>query len=352
MTQNKIPSLMDETDLGWSESFAAQITEEDAGATPLRVCAVQRKTARGLDQNGEHPLVFPPEISAAHLAVGDWVLADPETHRILRILDRRTILSRRAAGVEIRPQLLAANIDTLFITTACNTDFNPARIERYVILALDAGVTPVLILTKTDLAEDPESYIKIARGVSDKIAEVIAINAKDDSERSKLLPYCGPGQTVAFAGSSGVGKSTLINALTDADQATASVRRGETKGRHTTTSRSLHRMQGGGMVVDMPGMRELGLHDVSGGIEALFEDITDLAAQCKFRDCAHESEPGCALQAAIKAGTLDADRVDRWHKLRSEEELNTASMGLTRREARLLARGDKAAQAKARNLRR
>ncbi|OZB15495.1 MAG: ribosome small subunit-dependent GTPase A [Rhodobacterales bacterium 34-62-10] len=335
-------------DLGWSAHFEEHC-EDAAALSPMRIISVQRAMATGLDTAGEHPLGFPPELRAGGLAVGDWVLVDPDTGRIVKVLDRLSLLSRRAAGVEAKPQLLAANVDTLFITTSCNADFNPARLERYLVLALDAGVAPVIVLTKTDQVEDPATYIAQASALSDKLAGVIALNAKDPAQVARLSDWCGPGRTVAFVGSSGVGKSTLINALTGSVQATADMRQDDAKGRHTTTARSLHLIAGGGLVIDMPGMRELGLHDVAGGIAELFEDITLLTTQCKFRDCTHMAEPGCAVQAAVAEGDVDPARLDRWRKLKSEDRMNTTSMTVSRRRARALSRAHKAEQDANRN---
>jgi len=329
-------------DLGWSPFFADQLTADDSDLVPVRAATVQRSLARGLGAEGLTRLIFPNDISAADLAVGDWLLIEPESHMIRRVLERNSKLSRRAAGVEAKSQLLVANLDTLFITTSCNEDFNPARIERYLVLALDADVTPVLVLTKSDLTDEAARYLAEAQAISPKFADVLCINATVADGVATLERWCGTGQTVAFVGSSGVGKSTLINSLTEAAQATAGIRETDAKGRHTTTSRSLHFANAGGMVIDMPGMRELGLHDVAGGIAELFDDITELAATCKFRNCAHVSEPGCAVLAAVDAGEISEARLDRWRKLTAEDQLNSETMGQTRRRAKEITRQHKA----------
>ena len=318
---------------------AAQAAAVPAGQLAYRLIAVRRKEAAGLGGEGERTLGFPPEMSAGQVTVGDWVTADPETGRVTSILPRQSLLSRRAAGVEAKPQLLAANVDTLFVTTSCNEDFNEARLERYLALALEADVAPVIVLTKSDLAANPAEYAPRAARLSDRLAAVLTVNAKSSQVAQDFAPWLGQGRTVAFVGSSGVGKSTLINALSLAEQATGGVREGDQKGRHTTTSRALLPLRAGGWVIDMPGMRELGLHDVADGIDLVFADLADLSTQCRFRDCAHEAEPGCAVLAAIGAGEADADRVMRWKKLKAEDALNAMTMGKTRSEARRITRG-------------
>jgi ribosome biogenesis GTPase len=308
------------------------------GGTIWRVASVQRSAATGLGPDGDRPLGLGPSTQSGTLAVGDWVTAD-ETGLIIRILPRRALLQRRAAGVELKTQLICANVDTLFITTSCNADFNPARLERYLALALDAGVAPVILLTKPDLADAPPAdYATRARALSPALAGVVVLDARAPDAAAQLAEWLGPGQTVAFVGSSGVGKSTLLNTLTDGDQATAGVRKGDQKGRHTTTSRSLLPLPTGGWVIDMPGMREIGLHDVTLGIERVFADLATLAEGCRFRDCTHLHEPGCALLAGVAAGTVDPDRLARWQKLRDEDALNAEIVGKTRAEARRISR--------------
>ncbi|MCB6179385.1 ribosome small subunit-dependent GTPase A [Rhodobacter sp. Har01] len=329
-------------DLGWSPHFAAQITADDGSALPLRLIGVQRNRATGLGPGGPLVLEFPPGLTAGEVAVGDWALANPETRRILRVLERRSLLERKAAGIEVRPQLIAANVDTLFIVTSCNADFNLARLERYVALALDSGTTPVIVLTKADLAPDAEAMVAEAKAISPRIAAVLALNAKQAEALDVLRPWCGQGQTVAFVGSSGVGKSTLISGLAGIDLATAGIREDDAKGHHTTTARSLHLMPGGGLLIDMPGMRELALFDAAEGIAELYDDIEALAGTCRFRDCSHGAEPGCAVQAAIAAGVLEAGRFGRWQKLQQEDARTNTSLLEARRRDKAFGRMIKA----------
>ncbi len=314
-------------DLGWSAYFLGQLSIEELDElTPLRLFEVHRDRALGVGPGGEVALRYPPGLTAAETTVGDWVLADPETSRIVRVLDRRSEVGRKAAGVESRRQLIAANIDTLFVVTSCNADFNVARLERYLSLAFDAGAAAVLVLTKSDLCEDADDYIARARAISPRIADVIALDARETSAVQALRPWLGRGQTVAFLGSSGVGKSTLIAGLTGHEIATQGIREDDAKGRHTTTGRAIYRTETGALVIDMPGMREIGLQDVSEGIDTVFEDIAELASRCRFRDCAHETEPGCAVRAAVEAGALDEARLRRWQKLRLEDARNSETV--------------------------
>ena len=313
-------------DLGWSPFFARQHDGSDA-QTPYRVTEVHRDRLTGLGADGEVPLLTPGQSTSA-FAVGDWVLAD-HAGRVVHLLDRQTTLSRRAAGTDARVQLIAANVDTLFITTSCNADFNPARLERYLALARAAGSYPVIVLTKADLCDDPAAYMRQAEALAPMLT-VIAVDARDPDDISSVATWCGRGQTGALLGSSGVGKSTLMNGLTGADAATQGIREDDAKGRHTTTSRALKRMTNGGWLIDTPGMRALRLADAGDGIDSLFADIGALAKRCRFSDCAHETEPGCAVRAAVEAGTLDPARLSRWRKLLREDARNTATLAETR----------------------
>ena len=321
-------------DLGWSPFFARQHDASDA-LTPHRVTEVHRDRLTGLGTGGEAPLLTPGQ-STGDFAVGDWVLAD-EAGRIAHLLDRQTTLSRRAAGTDARVQLIAANVDTLFITTSCNADFNPARLERYLALARAAGSYPVIVLTKADLCDDPSDYVRQAEALAPMLT-VLAVDARNADDLSSVATWCGRGQTGALLGSSGVGKSTLMNGLTGASAATQDIREDDAKGRHTTTSRALKRMTNGGWLIDTPGMRALRLADAGEGIDSLFSDISALAETCRFSDCAHETEPGCAVQAAVAAGTLDPDRLARWRKLLREDTRNTETIAERRQRDRQFGR--------------
>jgi ribosome biogenesis GTPase len=230
------------------------------------------------------------------------------------------LLQRSAEGRK-PAQLVAANVDALLIVASCNADFNLARLERYLAFANEAGTEPVVVLTKADLAEDAGVLQQQASALQRGLA-VVTLNARSEEAATKLRPWCGLGSTVALVGSSGVGKSTLVNTLVGVGwgqlQQTGSVREGDSKGRHTTTSRSLHAMAGGGWVIDTPGVRSLHLRDVASGLDTLFAEITELAPACKFRNCSHDHEPGCAVLAAVAEGQLDPDRLARWRKLQTE----------------------------------
>ncbi|PBC24332.1 MULTISPECIES: ribosome small subunit-dependent GTPase A [unclassified Mesorhizobium] len=307
--------------LGWSEFFGDQLEPGDADLIPTRIAMVHRDRLSGLSQTGQTDLSLAPQATTGDYAVGDWVLVEPHSHLVRRRLTRKTVLERRVQGGR-GPQLAAANVDTLFIVTSCNADFNIARLERYLALANEAGTTPVILLTKADTAEDAEAYQSQAAALQRGLA-VVTLNPRISGAASALAAWCGAGQTVALIGSSGVGKSTLVNSLAGSAQQTGAIREHDAKGRHTTTARSLHAIAGGGWVIDTPGMRTLQVSDVAYGIDMLFAEITELAPLCKFRDCTHVHEPGCAVQAALKAGTLDPDRLARWRKLSDENQHNT-----------------------------
>ncbi|KGM50359.1 ribosome small subunit-dependent GTPase A [Pseudooceanicola atlanticus] len=312
------------SDLGWSDTTAIP-----DGAAAMRVTAVHRSQVDLLGTDG--PTRAP--VFAEPLAVGDWVFVTEG--RITALVPRKSFLARRAAGEGRAAQPIAANVDTLGIVSSCNADFNVARIERYVAMALQGDCLPLVILTKADLCDDPRGFRQQAERIS-PLVTAMTLNARDPEEARSLDPWCRNGQTLALVGMSGVGKTTLQNALTGEEAATAGIREDDARGRHTTTNRMMRRTLAGGWLIDTPGMRELGLTDVAEGIAEVFSDITDLAPSCRFRDCAHDGEPGCAVTAAVEEGQLDPDRLDRWRKLQREDQINseTIAEGRARHKSR------------------
>jgi ribosome biogenesis GTPase len=254
-------------------------------------------------------------------AVGDWVLV--AAGKIVALLPRHSAIKRGAAGEHYKQQLIAANIDTVFVVCGLDADFNPRRIERYLLLVQGSGAGAVVVLTKADkaVAEDPGAVAAALAALADTAAHgaaVVAVNAKDADTLAALAPWLQPGRSIVLVGSSGAGKSTLTNTLLGSERMkTGEVRESDERGRHTTTHRALVPLPSGACLIDTPGMRELkptGEEDV----EQNFADIEALAEQCRFRDCRHEREPGCAVRAAIDAGSLDASRYANYVKLRDE----------------------------------
>lgn len=317
-------------ELGWRPFFDAQLSEdEDLGCHPVRVMAVHRGKIAVEGAGGERlisPNFAKTDAEDDHPTVGDWLLIDRVKFEPVRILTRKSLFKRRAPGKGRRLQLIAANVDTLFIVASCNQDFNIARLERYLVLAREVDVNPIIVLTKIDLAETPEIFAEAARSLQPGLL-VKTVNARDPVSVASLAEWCGKGNTVALMGSSGVGKSTMINTLRGSDSlATQAVREADGKGRHTTTVREMHRLDHGGWLLDTPGMRELQLTDASSGLVEVFDDIVALSQHCRFSNCAHQSEPDCAVQDAMADGRLAPARLDRWRGLVSEDALNTMNM--------------------------
>lgn len=318
------------TDLGWQPHLAAQLDPNTSPDLLARVMAVHRDAVVVLGPGVDGRI----QRGADDLAVGDWVVLDPIRGRAARLLERRGLFQRRTPGGDRRIQLIAANVDSVFLVTSANQEFNPARLERYLAIAAEADVAPVVVITKVDLAEDAAGYLERARAIRPGLM-VLGADARRAEGLAGLAPWLGRGQTVALLGSSGVGKSTLVNSIAATELATADVRAADDRGRHTTTGRSLHRLAGGAWLVDTPGMRELQLVDAAQGIAEVFDDVSALAEECRFADCGHQAEPGCAVRAAIDAGTLAPDRLARYRKLVREERHNSESVA----EARARERG-------------
>jgi len=317
-------------ELGWRMFFAVQLEDN---LVPVRVTDIHKSEVGVIGEAGAERLHMTLALVDDGVTVGDWILKDPETGLPVRVLERQSLLKRKNARTNVDDQLIAANVDTLFVVSSCNRDFNVARLERYLALAHQGGAEPVVVLTKADLADNPGDYVAEAmRSLPGVVVE--ALDALAGDTPAKLAPYCGAGQTVALLGTSGVGKTTLTNVLTGLDQLTQDIRTSDARGRHTTTARSMHRMQAGGWLIDTPGMRALRLSDARDGLEAVFADIEELAIGCRFNDCAHQSEPGCAVQAAIEAGDVDAGRLYRWQKLLAEEAHNIETPAETRAKGR------------------
>lgn len=334
------------TDLGWSDHFARQLTEADAALSPARVAEIHRDRLVALLPDGLTDL-HPREASGAY-AVGDWILTDGVS--AVRRLDPVTDLSRRAAGPGVAAQRIAANLDTIGIVTSCNEDFNVPRLERYLALVSASGCLPLVILTKADKTDAAQDYLRKAQRLS-PLVTALAVNAKDPEDAQRLTPWCSKAQTLALVGSSGVGKTTLRNALTGERAETRDIREDDARGRHTTTFRALRPTLAGGWLIDTPGMRELQLADAAEGIGAVFDDLEDLATECRFSNCGHDSEPGCAIKAAVAAGQIEAERVERWQKLLREDRYNSETLAESHSRQRRFGKLVKEAKAESRRKR-
>lgn len=333
--------------LGWRTHFQVQIDETDQ-FDAARVMGVHRNRVVVAGVGGNLTIELSGRSSELDMTVGDWVTIDSMTPRVVRRLEPFGVFQRRAAGSGASIQRIAANVDTLFVVTSANRDFNIARLERYLAIAHDACAFPVIVITKADTAPSIDEFLKLARAISPGIV-VEALDARDPDQVSALYPWCSAGQTVALLGSSGVGKSTLVNTLSGATQATKAARDDDQRGRHTTTQRSMHELPEGGLLIDTPGMRELQLVDVADSLNEVFADITELAGSCRFQDCNHNTEPGCRVRDAIENDQLDADRLRRFQKLQAENRRNSESIADRRSRDRLLGKFYKDVQAESRH---
>jgi ribosome biogenesis GTPase / thiamine phosphate phosphatase len=339
--------------LGWSPSREAEFeTYAAEGLAPARVAAQHRGAYVVYAEHGERPAepagrLRHAAVTAADLpAVGDWVAVrdgpSAAAATIHAVLERATSFSRKAAGEDTAEQVVAANVDVVLVVSAFGEDLNVRRLERYLVSVWESGAQPAIALNKSDLAENLESAVAEVEAVAFGVP-VHVVSCLDGSGLDELAPYVGVGRTVALLGSSGVGKSSLLNRLLGWERQQVQGLRGDGKGRHTTTHRELVPLPGGGLVLDTPGMRELGLWNAGTGVDETFADLADLVAACRFADCAHETEPGCAVRAAIAEGLLAEERLESYRKLQGELrrlELKTDPLALSeaRRARRRFAR--------------
>jgi ribosome biogenesis GTPase len=320
------------SDLGWTESFEQAFHAlQRPELVPARVAREDRGRYLVLDAHGERRAELAGRlrheaVARADLpAVGDWVAAHlapgppgGAPARIEAVLPRVSAFVRRGVGKAIEEQVVAANVDTVFLVSGLDGDFNPSRIERYLAVAWESGATPVVVLNKSDLATDPPGRVAEVEAIAIGVP-VLAISARRETGLDALAPWLARGRTIALLGSSGTGKSTLLNALLgEQRQATTEVRSDDWRGRHTTTHRELVPLPGGALLVDTPGMRLLKLWSGDGELGDAFPDVAALAAACRFRDCVHAQEPGCAVRAALESGALEARRFRSWCKLQRE----------------------------------
>ncbi|RKK05995.1 ribosome small subunit-dependent GTPase A [Pseudoroseomonas wenyumeiae] len=320
---------------GWSDTLRLAFEPHArAGHVPGRIVVQQREAHLVATAGGNLSARLSGRLrhearEAGHPAAGDWVAlsvkAGEDKATIHAVLPRRTAFVRRAADSVQTLQVIAANIDVVFVVTSMNADLNPRRLERFLAAAWQSGARPVVVLTKSDLCEQPES---LAAEIATLAAgcPVLVVSARQDHGLGGLRDHIAPGETCVLIGSSGVGKSTLVNALLGEERmATQDIRAADAKGRHTTSHRQLVLLPGGGMILDTPGIREVGLVEADEGLSTVFDDIENLALNCRFRNCGHSSEPGCAVHAALDEGTLDAGRWAHFQKL-SQELASSALM--------------------------
>lgn len=314
--------------MGWNPHFQDAFAASGSNGQPARVASEYQGLYRLYTEQGERlgrvsgRFRFQASGRQSYPAVGDWVVIDPpggEGEAVIQaLLPRQSKFARKMAGKTTEEQVVAANVDSVFLVTALNRDFNLRRLERYLILAWESGANPVIVLNKTDLCPDLAAVMddisSIAAGVP-----VHPVCGLLNEGLEALGPYLGQGRTVALLGSSGVGKSTLVNRLLgDESRRVREVREGDDRGRHTTTTREMIRLPQGGLLIDTPGMRELQMLEAGDGFREAFDDIEELSLRCRFRDCSHQGEPGCAIQEALDSGELNPGRYQNYLKIQKE----------------------------------
>ena len=320
---------------GWGPAFREALSAYSALSAPGgggdevgRISAEHQGAFLVRLAEGELPAKVPGRLRRAiahgdadRPTVGDWVVVDRPggSARIRAVLPRRTRIARKVAGDQLALQVLAANVDVALLVSSLDRDLSPRRLERYLALALDGGVAPVVLLTKADLCPDPGPAIAAVRAVAPD-APIHLLSSLTGEGLDAIDPYCADARTAVLLGSSGVGKSTLLNRLLGADVQVTGELGADGKGRHTTTHRQLFRTPSGGLLIDTPGMRELGLWEAGAGVRGAFADIEEIAGSCRFRDCRHEGEPGCAVAGAVASGALDPVRLQSFQNLQGEAE--------------------------------
>lgn len=306
--------------LGWDEGWEASFADHRAaGLVPARVAIQHRGAYDLIAEAGETRASATTRLFKSDdlPAVGDWVGLDPATNLVEAVLERRTLISRKEVLHAAREQVLAANIDVAFLVQALPLDFNVRRLERYLAMAWESGAQPIVLLTKTDLVDDITPYLDDVETITLGSCPALAVSAKTGAGLDQLRPWLEPNRTAVLLGSSGVGKSTIVNALAGAELlATKEVREDDHRGRHTTSHRELIVLEAGGVILDTPGIRELQLWDAD--LEQTFADVDEIAANCRFSDCNHDQEPGCAIRAALDDGSLAAERWQSYVKLQRE----------------------------------